>query len=102
MVWLTVMPIKGTNNRAGAANIMTESKAALQPHFYVHAMNKGNEVIAFDFEHFVSSIIIFLTITTWIAAIIHIVGHFTQSPGDRFIANPNEIDDEYLLLPDWR
>ena len=64
----------------------------------MHIMNKGNEVIAFDLDHFISSVIIFLKITTWIVAIIHSVGHFTQSPGDRFITNPNEIYDEYLLL----
>ena len=68
----------------------------------MHIMNKGNAVIAFDLDHFVSSIIIFLTITTRIVAIIQSVGHFTLSPGDRFITNPTEIYDEYLLLPDDR
>ena len=68
----------------------------------MHIMNKGNAVIAFDLDHFVSSVIRSLTITTWIVEIIHSVGHFTQSPGDRFITNPTEIYDEYLLLPDDR
>ena len=65
-------------------------------------MNKGDEVIAFDLDHVISSVIKFLKITTWIVAIIHSVGHFTQSLGDRFITNPTEIYDEYLLLPDDR